>query len=112
MKSLKLLVVTLSIAMLMAVSACASPPPPTPVPTPMPMLTEEEAEKSVVHYMVWQMDLANRPAFLMDYCFDDDWKQDDFTAVQASYHESGKWKVNIGPCVFVVDDYTGKVTGP
>ena len=27
MKSLKLLVVTLSIAMLMAVSACASPPP-------------------------------------------------------------------------------------
>ena len=50
MKSLKLLVVTLSIAMLMAVSACATTPPPTPVPTQM--LTDGEAELVVATYMV------------------------------------------------------------
>ena len=49
MKSLKLLVVTLSIAMLMAVSACATTPPPTPVPTQM--LTDGEAELVVATYM-------------------------------------------------------------
>ena len=40
MKSLKLLVVTLSIAMLMAVSACASPPPGDP-----PNLSESQVIK-------------------------------------------------------------------
>ena len=50
MKSLKLLVFTLSVAMLMAVSACATPPPP-PTPVPMPMLTEEEAVKIVRTYI-------------------------------------------------------------
>ena len=46
MKSLKLLVVTLSIAMLMAVSACASPPP--PIPTPIPVHTPNFTEAEVI----------------------------------------------------------------
>ncbi len=102
MKSLKLLVVTLSVAMLMAVSACSAPP--TPVPTPMPMLTEEEAELVVATYMVSHEGLP-----LAKNCLGD---VGDPISHKTSYHENGKWKIQVNSCLFIVDDSTGKVTGP
>ena len=105
MKLLKLLVVTLSVAMLMAVSACATPPPPpTPVLTPMPMLTEEEAELVVATYMVSHEGLP-----LAKNCLGD---VGDPISHKTSYHENGKWKIQVNSCLFIVDDSTGKVTGP
>ena len=105
MKSLKLLVFTLSVAMLMAVSACATPPPPpTPVPTPMPMLTEAEAELVVATYMVSHVGFP-----LVKNCLGD---VGDLISHETSYHESGNWKVQVNSCLFIVDDSTGKVTGP
>ena len=106
MKSLKLLVVTLSIVMLMAVSACSEPPPPTPVPTPMPMpmLTEAEAELVVATYMVSHEGLP-----LAKNCLGD---VGDPISHETSYHENGKWKIQVNSCLFIVDDSTGKVTGP
>ena len=102
MKSLKLLVVTLSIAMLMAVSGCSAPPPPTPVPTPM--LTEAEAELVVATYMVSHEGLP-----LAKNCLGD---VGDPISHKTSYHENGKWKIQVNSCLFIVDDSTGKVTGP
>ena len=102
MKSLKLLMVTLIIAMLMAVSACVTPPPPTPVPTPM--LTDGEAELVVATYMVSHVGLP-----LVKNCLGD---VGDPISHETSYHESGKWKVQVNSCLFIVDDSTGKVTGP
>tara|TARA_B100000470_G_C19485350_1_gene256307 strand:+ start:236 stop:544 length:309 start_codon:yes stop_codon:yes gene_type:complete len=102
MKSLKLLVVTLSIAMLMAVSACATTPPPTPVPTQM--LTDGEAELVVATYMVSHVGLP-----LVKNCLGD---VGDPISHETSYHESGNWKVQVNSCLFIVDDSTGKVTGP
>ena len=102
MKSLKLLVVTLIIAMLMAVSACATPPPPTPVPTQM--LTDGEAELVVATYMVSHVGLP-----LVKNCLGD---VGDPISHETSYHESGNWKVQVNSCLFIVDDSTGKVTGP
>jgi len=102
MKSLKLLVVTLSIAMLMAVSACATTPPPTPVPTQM--LTDGEAELVVATYMVSHVGLP-----LAKNCLGD---VGDPITHETSYHENGKWKVQVNSCLFIVDDSTGKVTGP
>ena len=104
MKSLKLLVFTLSIAMLMAVSACSAPPPPTPVPTPMPMLTEAEAELVVATYMVSHEGLPLAKNCLGDVCYP--------ISHKTSYHENGKWKIQVNSCLFIVDDSTGKVTGP
>ena len=104
MKSLKLLVVTLSIAMLMAVSACATRPRPTPVPTPMPMLTEAEAELVVATYLVSHVGLP-----LVKNCLGE---VGDPISHETSYHESGNWKVQVNSCFFIVDDSTGKVTGP
>ena len=104
MKSLKLLVVTLIIAMLMAVSACATPPPPTAVPTPMPMLTEGEAELVVATYMVSHVGLP-----LAKNCLGN---VGDPISHKTSYHENGKWKIQVNSCLFIVDDSTGKVTGP
>ena len=102
MKSLKLLVVTLSIAMLMAVSACATTPPPTPVPTQM--LTDGEAELVVATYMVSHGGLPLEKNCLGDL--------GDPITHETSYHENGKWKVQVNSCLFLVDDSTGKVTGP
>ena len=102
MKSLKLLVFTLSVAMLMAVSACSTPPPPTPVPTPM--LTEAEAELVVATYMV-----SHEGVPLAKNCLGD---VGDPISHETSYHESGKWKIQVNSCLFIVDDSTGKVTGP
>ena len=104
MKSLKLLVVTLSIAMLMPISACVTSPPPTTVPTPMPMLTEGEAELVVATYMVSHVGLP-----LVKNCLGD---VGDLISHETSYHESGNWKVQVNSCLFIVDDSTGKVTGP
>ena len=102
MKSLKLVVVTLSIAMLMGVSACGTPPPPTAVPTPM--LTDGEAELVVATYMVSHVGLP-----LAKNCLGD---VGDPISHETSYHESGNWKVQVNSCLFIVDDSTGKVTGP
>ena len=102
MKSLKLLVVTLSIAMLMAVSACATTPPITPVSTQM--LTDGEAELVVATYMVSHVGLP-----LVKNCLGD---VGDPISHETSYHESGNWKVQVNSCLFIVDDSTGKVTGP
>ena len=102
MKLLKLLVVTSNIAMLIVVAACATPPPPTPVPTPT--LTEGEAELVVATYMVSHVGLP-----LAKNCLGD---VGDPIAHETSYHESGKWKVQVNSCLFIVDDATGKVTGP
>ena len=103
MKSLKLLVFTLSVAMLMAVSACATPPPP-PTPVPMPMLTEEEAELVVATYMV-----SHEGVPLAKNCLGD---VGDPISHKTSYHENGKWKIQVNSCLFIVDDSTRKVTGP
>ena len=102
MKLLKLLVVASSIAMLMAVSACSAPPPPTPVPTPM--LTEAEAELVVATYMVSHEGLP-----LAKNCLGD---VGDPISHKTSYHENGKWKIQVNSCLFIVDDSTGQVTGP
>ena len=102
MKFLKLLVVTSNIAMLIVVAACATPPPPTPVPTPT--LTEGEAELVVATYMVSHVGLP-----LAKNCLGD---VGDPISHETSYHESGKWKVQVNSCLFIVDDATGKVTGP
>ena len=96
MKSLKLLVVTLIIAMLMAVSACATPP--------TPMLTDGEAELVVATYMVSHVGLP-----LVKNCLGD---VGDPISHETSYHQSGNWKVQVNSCLFIVDDSTGKVTGP
>ena len=104
MKSLKLSFVTLSTAILMMVSACSAPPPPTPVPTPMPMLTEAEAELVVATYMVSHEGLP-----LTKNCLGN---VGDPISHKTSYHKNGKWKIQVNSCLFIVDDPTGKVTGP
>ena len=104
MKSLKFSFVTLSTAILMAVSACSSSPPPTPVPTPIPMLIEGESELVVATYMVSHVGLP-----LVKNCLGN---VADPISHETSYHESGKWKIQVNSCLFIVDDSTGKVTGP
>ena len=91
------------IALMLGIVGCSSPPP-TPVPTPMPMLTEAEAELVVATYMVSHEGLP-----LAKNCLGD---VGDPISHETSYHENGKWKIQVNSCLFIVDDSTGKVTGP
>ena len=126
MKSLKLLVFTLSIAMLMAVSACASPPPPTPVYTPN--FTESEAIAIARESTLSQEGGGYNKSVLRD-CW---WGSPDYRYIEgmetsrtASLKKNGLWVVTvkadwgtegrtlgIHSCTFLVDDATGKVREP
>ena len=104
------------VASLMAISACASPPP----PPPMPMLTEEEALKIVDKYIGYENSQIKAMAgyklirsgglpFANCYTLKRHYQK---LYWEASYKNNGKWTVEVGSCLFIVDDYTGKVTGP
>ena len=104
------------VASLMAISACASPPP----PPPMPMLTEEEALKIVDTYIGYENSQIKAMAgyklipsgglpFANCHTLKRHYQK---LYWEASYKNNGKWTVEVGSCLFIVDDYTGKVTGP
>ena len=96
----------------MAISACASPPP----PPPMPMLTEEEALKIVDTYIGYENSQVKAMAgwhsgLAFTHCFTGG-SLGNPSHREASYKNNGKWTVEMGSCLFIVDDYTGEVTGP
>ena len=104
------------VASLMAISSCASPPP----PPPMPMLTEEEALKIVDTYIGYENSQIKAMAgyklipsgglpFANCHTLKRHYQK---LYWEASYKNNGKWTVEVGSCLFIVDDYTGKVTGP
>ena len=100
----------------MAISACASPPP----PPPMPMLTEEEALKIVDTYIGYENSQIKAMAgyklipsgglpFANCHTLKRHYQK---LYWEASYKNNGKWTVEVGSCLFIVDDYTGKVREP
>ena len=104
------------VASLMAISACASPPP----PPPMPMLTEEEALKIVDTYIGYENSQIKAMAgyklipsgglpFANCHTLKRHYQK---LYWEASYKNNGKWTVEVGSCLFIVDDYTGKVREP
>jgi len=109
-----IVLVTLSVVMLMAVSACSEPPPPTPTPVPMPMLNADQAMMVVVTDMAQDGSLVRAVGGDSPFrgCVLPGWSPGDPLTTEASYQNNGKWTVQVGGCLFVVDDYTGQVSGP
>jgi len=98
MKSLKLLVFTLSVVMLMAVSACSEPPP-------MPTLNVEDVER------ILEMNAKDRGN--LEQWLDCGGSIMFYLAVEPTDYKNGKWVVHIGEyCVYIVDDATGRVLSP
>jgi len=92
------------LAALVLAVACGAAATPTEQPTEQPrepVLSRDFALQLVVSHV--QPGMA---------CVGDEVQKAQQLSLDAVYHETGIWMVTVGFCAFVVDDATGKVTGP
>ena len=92
----------------------------SPTPVPMPMLTDVQAMMVVITHMAQESSLVRAVGAKSQFagCIPPEYEpmgvnsKGEQMPHDVSYQNNGKWTVQFGICLFIVDDYTGQVTGP